>query len=144
MNLNADLIFLSSCESGTGGYLRGAGVLGFSRAFSYAGAQSLSMNLWPVRDQTASEISMNFYESLNAGEDKAKSLRSAKLSYLNNNNSDPYLWGAFVIYGNIQSPMDSDQVPFAQYLLSLMIFVGITFIFVLMYQNKNMIKAWLF
>ncbi len=144
MNLNADLVFLSSCESGTGGYLRGAGILGFSRAFSYAGAKSLSINLWPVRDQTASEISMKFYESLNAGEDKAKSLRSAKLSYLNNNNSDPYLWGSFVIYGDIKSPLAKDKMPFMQYLFSLMIFIGLTFIFMLMYQNKNMIKTWLF
>jgi len=144
MNLNADLVFLSSCESGTGGYLRGAGILGFSRAFSYAGAKSLSINLWPIRDQTASEISMNFYESLNTGEDKANSLRAAKLSYLNNNNSDPYLWGSFVIYGDISSPLAKDKMPLTQYLFSLMIFIGLTFIFVLMYQNKNLIKTWLF
>ncbi|MEX2463517.1 MAG: CHAT domain-containing protein, partial [Balneolaceae bacterium] len=56
LNLNADLIFLSSCESGSGGYLQGAGILGFSRAFSYAGAKSLILNLWPVRDQASAEL----------------------------------------------------------------------------------------
>ena len=99
LNLNADLIFLSSCESGSGGYLKGSGILGFSRAFAYAGAQSLSINLWPIRDQTASEISSEFYASLNQGKNKAEALRDARLHYLNHSNSDPYLWGAFIMYG---------------------------------------------
>jgi CHAT domain-containing protein len=101
LNLNADLIFLSSCESGSGGYLQGTGILGFSRAFSYAGARSLTMNLWPIRDQTAAEIAIRFYEGLNMGKSKAEALRTAQISYLNHNNSDPYLWGAFVHYGDI-------------------------------------------
>jgi len=119
MNLNADLIFLSSCESGAGGYLQGSGVLGFSRAFSFAGAKSLSMNLWPVRDQTASEISTNFYRSLNEGENKAESLRQARLNYLNNTNSDPYLWGSFVLYGDISSPLPQPNRFAAIFFLSL-------------------------
>lgn len=101
LNLNAELIFLSSCESGSGGYLQGTGILGFSRAFSYAGAQSLAINLWPIRDQAAAEIAVKFYEGLNSGKNKAEALRNAQISYLNHSNSDPYLWGAFVLYGDI-------------------------------------------
>lgn len=111
LNLNADLIFLSSCESGSGGYLQGSGILGFSRAFSYAGAQSLALNLWPIRDQTAAEIAVKFYEGLNFGKNKAESLRNAQISYLNHSNSDPYLWGAFVLYGDI-SPLISTKGQF--------------------------------
>jgi len=112
MNMDADLVFLSSCESGAGGYLKGAGVLGFSRAFTYAGAKSLSLNLWPIRDQAASAISSEFYNALNSGQNKAEAMRTARLHYLNNNNSDPYLWGAMVIYGEIDSPMNEDGNPF--------------------------------
>jgi len=112
MNMDADLVFLSSCESGAGGYLKGAGVLGFSRAFAYAGAKSLSLNLWPIRDQAASAISSEFYNALNSGQNKAEAMRTARLHYLNNNNSDPYLWGAMVIYGEIDSPMNEDGNPF--------------------------------
>ncbi len=111
LNLNADLIFLSSCESGSGGYLQGSGILGFSRAFSYAGAQSLALNLWPIRDQTAAEIAVKFYEGLNFGNNKAEALRNAQISYLNHSNSDPYLWGAFVLYGDI-SPLISTKGQF--------------------------------
>jgi CHAT domain-containing protein len=109
LNLNADLIFLSSCESGSGGYLQGTGILGFSRAFSYAGARSLTMNLWPIRDQTAAEIAIRFYEGLNMGKSKAEALRTAQISYLNHNNSDPYLWGAFVHYGDISPIISNSQ-----------------------------------
>ncbi|TVR15424.1 MAG: CHAT domain-containing protein [Balneolaceae bacterium] len=130
MNLNADLIFLSSCESGAGGYLQGSGILGFSRAFSFAGARSLAMNLWPVRDQTASDISINFYEWLNSGENKAESIRQARLKYLNNTNSDPYLWGSFVIYGDIHSPLPRKNYFASIFFLSLgfVIIFGSSFI----------------
>jgi len=133
MNLNADLIFLSSCESGTGGYLQGTGILGFSRAFSYAGAKSLSLNLWPIRDQTAAEIAVRFYEGLNSGKNKAEALRNAQISYLNKNNSDPYLWGAFVIYGNIDPVVSTNS----QYRLAfIIIFVLIAAFTILFRFNK--------
>lgn len=142
LNLNADLIFLSSCESGTGGYLKGSGILGFSRAFTYAGAQSLSINLWPIRDQTASDISLHFYEALNEGKNKADALREARLSYLNNTNSDPYLWGAFIMYGNIESPVSNNQ--FYVQLLILGILITGLFLAVYVYQKKSLIKSWIF
>jgi CHAT domain-containing protein len=141
LNLNADLIFLSSCESGTGGYLEGTGILGFSRAFSYAGAQSLSMNLWPIRDQTASEISLRFYEAIDKGKDKAEALREARLHYLNNTNSDPYLWGAFVMYGDINSPVDRTS-PFFTNLLFGFAVTGLVFSLIFIYQNKSRIREW--
>lgn len=143
LNLNADLIFLSSCESGSGGYLKGAGVLGFSRAFAYAGAQSLSINLWPIRDQTASEISSDFYSSINAGKNKAEALRDARLKYLNNSNSDPYLWGAFIMYGNID-PAVSNYSFFIQLLISGLLFTGLCFIAIFAYQRKALFKSWNF
>lgn len=141
LNLNANMIFLSSCESGTGGYLEGSGILGFSRAFTYAGAQSLSMNLWPIRDQTASEISLHFYEALNEGKNKADALREARLSYLNNVNSDPYLWGAFIMYGNIESPVSNNQF-YIQLLISGLLITGL-FLAVFAYQKKSLIKSWI-
>jgi tetratricopeptide (TPR) repeat protein len=100
LNLNADLVFLSSCESGSGGYIQGSGILGFSRAFSFSGAKSLVLNLWPVRDQASAELTPQFYDFLNRGYDKAEAMREAKLNYINQRDSDPYLWGSFVLYGN--------------------------------------------
>lgn len=131
LNMNAELVFLSSCESGSGGYLSGSGVLGFSRAISYAGAKSLLMNLWPVRDQTASTISLTFYDEINKGSNKADALQTARLSYLNNTNSDPYLWGTFVLYGDIDSPIGRERMlPINVVILALLIvgFIALSFI----------------
>lgn len=126
MKLNADLIFLSSCESGSGSYLQGTGILGFSRAFSYAGAQSLAINLWPIRDQTAANIAIHFYKELNSGKNKAEALRSAQISYLKNNHSDPYLWGAFVLYGNIDPIIsENDAHKYATIFLLVLLLAGV-------------------
>lgn len=109
LNLDADLVFLSSCESGSGGYLQGTGILGFSRAFSYAGAKSLVLNLWPVRDQTSAEITPRFYDYLNNGMNKAEAIQQTKINYMNHRDSDPYLWGSFVIYGNTDPIIDQQN-----------------------------------
>jgi CHAT domain-containing protein len=102
LNLRNELIMLSSCESGSGSYIQGSGIIGLSRAFTYAGAQSLVMNLWQIRDQTASEIAVSFYSYLNRGMNKDEAMQKAKIDYINNNSSDPYLWGSFVLYGDIK------------------------------------------
>ncbi|TVP97763.1 MAG: CHAT domain-containing protein [Balneolaceae bacterium] len=139
LNLNADLIFLSSCESGSGSYLQGTGILGFSRAFSYAGAQSLSLNLWPVRDRTAAEIAVRFYEALNEGKNKADALRSAQMSYMNHNNSDPYLWGAFVLYGNIDPVISTKGQHHYLYIMYFTLMFALIVLFRL-YKKRNLVR----
>jgi CHAT domain-containing protein len=142
MNMDADMVFLSSCESGTGGYLKGAGVLGFSRAFAYAGAKSLSLNLWPVRDQAAASITSEFYKALNSGQNKAEAMRTARLHYLNNNNSDPYLWGAMVIYGNIDAPLEKDGNPIIVFISGSLFTMLLLSFFVLAGYDRSL-RSWI-
>ncbi len=125
LNLNADLVFLSSCESGSGGYIQGSGILGFSRAFSFAGAKSLILNLWPVRDQASAELTPQFYDFLNRGYDKAESIREAKLNYINQRDSDPFLWGSFVLYGNTEPLIDEEQNYFMIVSVTILSILGI-------------------
>ncbi|MEX0773553.1 MAG: CHAT domain-containing protein [Balneolales bacterium] len=112
MDISNEMVMLSSCESGSGNYIQGSGIVGLSRAFTYAGAQSLVMNLWSVRDKTASTMAVSFYDYLNQGYSKDAALRKTKIDYINASNSDPYLWGSYVIYGN-DSPLVSR--PFSEY-----------------------------
>jgi CHAT domain-containing protein len=142
MNMDADMVFLSSCESGTGGYLKGAGVLGFSRAFAYAGAKSLSLNLWPVRDQAAASITSEFYKALNSGQNKAEAMRTARLHYLNNSNSDPYLWGAMVIYGNIDAPLEKDGNPVIVFISGSLFTMLLLSFFVLAGYDRSL-RSWI-
>ena len=100
MELSNEMIMLNSCESGSGNYIQGSGIVGFSRAFNYAGVESLVLNLWNIRDQSAYELSVSFYDHLNEGMGKNKAMQKAKIDYINNRNSNPSSWGSFVVYGN--------------------------------------------
>lgn len=103
LNLDTELIMLSSCESGSGAFIQGSGMVGLGRAFRSAGAQSLIMNMWSIEDRTASDISAWFYENLNAGMEKDEALRQAKIRYINTRNSDPFIWGSFILIGENQA-----------------------------------------
>jgi CHAT domain-containing protein len=100
LNLNADLITLSACESGLGKFIRGEGIEGLNRAFFYAGASSVLMSLWPVNDQATYQLMERFYTYLKASESIMNSLRKAKLEMINSGVlSHPYYWAGFVISG---------------------------------------------
>lgn len=134
LNVNSDLIVLSSCDSGAGTYRRGAGISGLSSTLRLAGAKSMMMNLWPVRDQTAARLTSTFYEELANGHSKSKALQKAKLKYLNHYNSDPYHWGAMTLYGD-DSPIYRYQIDYK--LLLLMLFSGFGLIIVYLKRSHT-------
>ncbi|WP_437956275.1 CHAT domain-containing protein [Sorangium sp. So ce119] len=80
LKLDADLTVLSACETGSGRYETGEGVLGLGRAFLIAGSRQVLMSLWKV-DSRATELLMKaFYRHLlRDKEDPAVALRNAKL-----------------------------------------------------------------
>jgi len=104
LHLKSDMVMLSSCESGTGSYITGSGLIGLNRAFTYAGVKSLVMNMWKVDDKAAETVSVQFYKYLKQGLPKDEALRKAKLYYLNNIDSDPLKWGSYIVTGKI-SPL---------------------------------------
>ena len=130
MNLESELIFLGSCSSASGTFLQGSGVLGFSRALTYAGAKSLIMNLWPAQDQSSAELAVMFYEYLSKGYSRAESLRFAKIDFMNLRNSNPAIWGSLVLYGEI-SPLSSKRVSLS--VAEALFGVGIVLIIVLVW-----------
>lgn len=105
LNLRSDLIMLNSCESGSGRYFQGSGIMGISRALRYAGARSLILNSWSVNDQYASDFAIEFYKYINQGESKSGSLREAKLHFLKNKNANPHYWGPYMLNGE-NNPMN--------------------------------------
>jgi len=96
----ADLVVLSSCQSGLGRLVKGEGFLSLSRGFLYAGTSNIVFSLWNVKDLQTRELMGYFYSKLLDGESYADALRGAKLKLLNNpKNAEPKYWAAWVLVG---------------------------------------------
>ena len=70
MDLDAELVVLSACNSGSGKLVSGEGNISLARSFIEAGCQNVIMSLWQADDESTSEIMSTFYEELNKGEGK--------------------------------------------------------------------------
>ncbi|MBI1745753.1 MAG: CHAT domain-containing protein [Acidobacteria bacterium] len=102
--MEADLVVLSSCRSGLGPRVVGDGVIGFTRAFMYAGARALVTTFWEIRDDVTPFFMEQFYFYLGRGERPSEALRRAKLSFLSSPSyAHPFYWGAFAITGETSS-----------------------------------------
>jgi CHAT domain-containing protein len=106
LSLDADLVTLSSCDTGTGKIEGEEGITGLVPAFLFAGARSVMGSLWPV-DDSATEIEMKqFYSHVAHGDDTATALRNAKLDYMRLEGSRPPLfWAGFVLVGDGSEPV---------------------------------------
>jgi CHAT domain-containing protein len=112
LDLNADLVVLSACNTGLG-RINGDGVIGLSRAFVYAGTPSVIVSLWRVADIVARFEMEQFYSELKRnGGNKAAALRQAQvatLTMLRHNRfrtpsgkplgEHPLFWAPFVLIG---------------------------------------------
>ncbi|MBN1465311.1 CHAT domain-containing protein [candidate division KSB1 bacterium] len=100
LKLDADLMVLSSCESGIGKLMKSEGMLGFTRGFFYAGARNILVSLWKVDDRRTGELMVEFYHRSLAGAGYAEALRAAKLVMLRNpKTAKPLFWSGFVLIG---------------------------------------------
>jgi CHAT domain-containing protein len=107
ISLNAKMVVLSSCNTGTGNLLRGEGILSLARGFIYSGSNSVVMSLWEVDDKSGTDVMKSFYRNLKKGDTKSEALRRARLKYLKSAGqvrSHPYFWSTLVIYGD-DSPL---------------------------------------
>lgn len=101
LQLNADLVTLSACQTGLGKISKGEGVIGLSRALIYAGAKNIIVSFWSVADESTAQLMTNFYKQLleNPSANYSRDLRKAKLQLLNGQYSAPYYWAPFILIG---------------------------------------------
>ncbi len=103
LKLNADLVTLSACRTGLGQLLKGEGMIGLTRAFLYAGSESVVVSLWNVNDIATATLMKEFYKNLRQGLAKDEALRQAKLELIRGRQQawrHPYYWAAFVLVGD--------------------------------------------
>jgi CHAT domain-containing protein/tetratricopeptide (TPR) repeat protein len=97
LDLEADLVVLSACNTGRG-KITGDGVVGLSRSFLLAGAQSTLVSLWDVSDLATSALMTDFYRQLQNNQTQPQALRQAMLDTMQTY-PDPREWAAFILVG---------------------------------------------
>jgi len=94
------LVVLSACDTGVGEVKNGEGVYGLRRAFLLSGSETQVMSLWSVSDQGTSELMIDYYKRLNAGEGRSEALRNVQLQMLRNpKRRHPFYWASFIQSG---------------------------------------------
>ncbi|TRX59372.1 CHAT domain-containing protein [Fulvivirga sp. M361] len=103
LDLDAEIVVLSACETGYGYLERGEGVMSLGRAFKSSGCNAMAMSIWKANDYATSKVMSYFMDQLFRGVSKDKALQLAKLQYLenaDNNTSNPYYWAPFILHGD--------------------------------------------
>ena len=113
LDVQADLVVLSACETARGKMAQAEGIVGLMRAFMAAGAPRVLVSLWKVDDQASRELMIRFHELWNAKDPKKRSnaaaaLRAAQVhvrDYAKNHDgahpewSHPHYWAAWQLWG---------------------------------------------
>lgn len=103
LDINADLVTLSACETGLGQIAKGEGIVGLSRALMYAGAKNIIVSLWQVSDSSTAQLMIDFYKQHLHHSENAyfnDDLQKAKINLLKTENyANPYYWAPFILVG---------------------------------------------
>jgi CHAT domain-containing protein len=98
LDLQADLIALSACQTGLGRITGGDEIIGLNRSFVYAGTRQVLSSLWRVDDVSTSILIKHFYR--NMGEtNRAEALRQAQLTTMQQY-PHPTYWAGITLSGD--------------------------------------------
>ena len=101
LNLPAELVVLSACQTGLGKETKGEGLVGLTRGFMYAGARRVVVSLWNVNDKATADLMQRFYSGiLREKLTPSAALRKAQAEMWQQKQwQSPYYWAAFVLQG---------------------------------------------
>jgi CHAT domain-containing protein len=104
LNLQADLVVLSGCETGRGRVGAGEGMIGLTWALFVAGCPTTVVTQWKVESKSTTELMVEFHRQLKArpsGVGAAKALRQSALRQMRSDNYwHPFYWASFVVIGD--------------------------------------------
>ncbi len=101
LQLPADVVVLSACQTALGKEIRGEGLVGLTRGFMYAGARRVVASLWQVDDMATEELMKRFYRGMLINKMRpAAALRAAQIEMMKQKRwAAPYFWAAFTTQG---------------------------------------------
>ncbi len=99
LSVRADTVVLSACNTGSGPVSRAEGVMSLGRAFMTAGAQSVTVSLWQVSDNSTQMFMEEYYKNLLDGKPKPEALGLARSYLFSKGFKNPFFWGPFVLIG---------------------------------------------
>jgi len=100
LNVSAELVTLSACETGQGRVTQGEGLIGLTWSLFAAGAPAAVVTQWEVNDASTEQLMQAFYRNLQSGMTKSQALRQAQLSLIHGGRyAHPYYWAPFMVTG---------------------------------------------
>lgn len=113
LDLHADMVTLSACETARGSIRPGEGMVGLSWGFFVAGSPTTLVSQWKVDSAGTTELMLGFYRHLRASAgipkgsksqlppNKSAALREAALKLLSSEqHAHPFYWAGFVLIGD--------------------------------------------
>jgi CHAT domain-containing protein len=105
LNLNADLVVLSACNTAVdGGNRFGGGALeGLATSFFNAGARAVLATHWAIPSEPTARLMTGLFQRLDATgmRDLAEALRQSQLALIEDPaTGHPYNWAAFTLIGS--------------------------------------------
>jgi CHAT domain-containing protein/Tfp pilus assembly protein PilF len=95
------LVTLSACETAVGEHGEGREIAGLAYSFERAGASTVIATLWEVEDESTSQLMIEFYSRLKAGQSVGQAMQGAQKTLLANPSyRDPYYWAPFLVIGS--------------------------------------------
>jgi CHAT domain-containing protein/predicted negative regulator of RcsB-dependent stress response len=107
MDLQADLVVLSACETARGRVGAGEGVIGLSWALFVAGSPTTVVSQWKVSSASTAQLMLEFHKNLKTATGqaskatKAGALRAAAIKLMKTSEyRHPFHWAGFIVVGS--------------------------------------------
>ncbi len=105
LNLNADWVILSACNTAMGNGKRFSGLSGLAKAFLYAGSRALLVSHWSVYSDAAVELTTHALslQKRRPETGRAEAMRQSMLALMGNKGhymaGHPAVWAPFIVVG---------------------------------------------
>jgi CHAT domain-containing protein len=109
LDLSAQLVVLSACQTARGRVAAGEGIIGMSWALFVAGSPAAVVSQWKVDSARSAELMVEFHRNLlskpsgnRRAMTKSEALRQAALKLLRGPFNHPAYWAGFILIGDEQ------------------------------------------